>query len=238
MARSKTTMFHLRLITFFTADLFLLSCALTALFLPYIPIKHDILGLAAHYPVYLQIATVLSCIALYGVFKQSSFITHLFSSFLIVDLFVSALPRALLITSIFRAPTEILSQQNLPPTLITSAIADPSGIPLVDALVTDGVVGVSAWWGEITAGMGETSYNILSTFLKLAFIVVLGMLSTAQAAAANCVRKYALRLKRGESDNTTLNGGEYYDEYEDTDGEVEPKSILEDIVVDLGSQFR
>ena len=58
-----------RLITFFTADLFLLSCALTALFLPYIPIKHDILGLAAHYPVYLQIATVLSCIALYGVFK-------------------------------------------------------------------------------------------------------------------------------------------------------------------------
>lgn len=77
--------------------------------------------------------------------------------------------------------------------------------------------------------MSERNYKIFATFLKLGLVVVLGLLSVAQAAAAGCVRKYGLRLKRGEAARRIGVAVEelYHDE------EFEPKSIIEEIVVDL-----
>lgn len=121
---------------------------------------------------------------------------------MIADLFISAFPRFLLLLSIFKIEEVpgTLKDNNAAPVLLTSHIADPSGIPLLDALITEVVVHITHSYREKTSGISDSQYFILATILKVGFVAILGLCSAAQAAAARCIREYTMRLERLRED--------------------------------------
>ena len=90
------------------------------------------------------------------------------------------------------------------PVLLTSRIADPSGIPLLDALITELIVHLTTVYRRQTEGMSEGRYFIFASLLKMGFVAILAMCSYAQWVGSSFIREYTQRLERLRSD--ALNG--------------------------------
>ena len=126
------------------------------------------------------------------------------------DLLISSLPRFLLLLSIFKmeeipdSPGTSGSLHDNSPVLLTSRIADPSGIPLLDALITELIVHLTTVYRMQTEGLGETQYFIFASLLKIGFVGLLGGCSYAQWVGSACIREYTQRLERLRAD--ALNG--------------------------------
>lgn len=219
-----------RIISVIAADIFLLSCTVTTFILPYLPIRYDVWGLASHYSLYLQISAIVTIVGLWGCFRvcypknqtqiyhannhpqKTPKLTKLFSHYIIFDLFISALPRFLLLLSMFDMSEEVpgtMPDANASPVLLTGRIADPSGIPLLDALITEAIVHITTQFRCATSSLTPAQYVVLAMTLKLGFVAVLLGCSGCQIAAAKCIGEYTSRLERLEQDALSEAGREW-----------------------------
>lgn len=126
------------------------------------------------------------------------------------DLLISSLPRFLLLLSIFKmeeipdSPGAGWSLHDNSPVLLTSRIADPSGIPLLDALIMELIVYLTTVYRRQTEGMSEMQYFIFASILKIGFAILLAGCSYVQWMGSSCIREYTQRLERLRAD--ALNG--------------------------------
>lgn len=119
---------------------------------------------------------------------------------MIADLIISALPRFLLLLSMFNIEEATMKDSSAFPVLLTGRIADPSGIPLLDALITELIVHGTSQYRFATSSLTPVQYIVIATTLKVGFVLLLLGCSGCQVAAARCIGEYTLRLERLEQD--------------------------------------